>query len=142
MAVTDSFKSYCYNEKTDRPFGEGILVTTCTVSELRRTVYTAVLPFPLQFTSGLLKHETVSESKFPGVNQHITIQGHQQNAAESIWKLINVNRPNLHRKLHVNEAQVAETNDWRTAALRLQSQNQITAPYCTQQAAKCVFRRQ
>jgi len=110
-----------------RPFGEGILVTTSTASELWHTLF-ILLPCPFHSNSLLayLNTNTVSESKFPGVNKHITIQGRQQNAAETIWKLINVNRRNLRRKLDVNEAAVAETNDWRTAALRLQSQNQIT----------------
>jgi hypothetical protein len=50
-----------------------------------------------------------SESKFPEVNRHITIQGHQQNAAEAIGKLINVNTPQLCTTRRLNTAQVEGT---------------------------------
>jgi hypothetical protein len=69
---------------------------TSTASVLWHTVFTlSSYAFHSNSLQAYLNTNTVSESKFPGVNKHITIQGHQQNAAETIWKLINVNRLDL-----------------------------------------------
>ena len=100
----------------DRPFGTRILVTIFTASTLWHTVF-ILLSYPCYSSSrqAYINTNILSQSRFPAVNKHITIQGHQQNAAEPIWKLTNVNKPKVRRTGRLNTTAMAATNDTRLA---------------------------
>ena len=126
--------------RQERPSVEGILVTTSTASELWHTMLT-LLSNPVHSNSpqAYLYTNIVSKSKFPGVNKHITIQGHQQNAAETIWKLINVNRPKL-RGMVMKQQWREQVNGGVPlfACSPIPKTLLRTAPYVMQHAAKCL----